>query len=289
MPFAPLVNDGAVQAVGQAMRDHSSKFITPVCRSPEHTYGEVEGSGTFLEFRGQPYLLTNEHVVRARTQYRLAHFLNDGELAAAVIHPFRCVTEPEDVAVARIDADILAGSTKRGVPASRIDPTFQPADGEIVFIHGYPGVQSRFSALSQGVIARTCPYSTDLNTLPPGFDLNMHFAITYPTQGVRDFQGRDVHLPDPPGMSGSLVWDTKYVAMNGTGWGPSDAKACGLIWAWDMNNQLLIGTKIEFVRAVLITHLRLEAAYFRSLRRDAFPGDALSDWLWAERELTSLE
>jgi hypothetical protein len=252
------------------------------------TYGEVVGSGAFLELRGQPYLLTNEHVARWRTQFRLAHFLNEGALAAAVVHPFRCVTEPEDVAVARIDADLLAHSTKRGVPATRIDQAFSAAEGEIVFIHGYPGVQSRFSALNQGVLARTCPYSTDLNTLPQGFDPNMHFAITYPTQGVQDFSGREAVLPNPSGMSGSLVWDTKYVSMDGRGWDPTRAKVCGLIWAWDINNHRLIGTKIDFVRAVLLEHLRLEAAYFRSLRREEYPGDYLSDWLWAEQAITDI-
>lgn len=289
MPFDSTVDPPALMRIGQAMRDFTASFITPVCRSPEHNYGEVEGSGTFLELRNNPYLLTNEHVARARLQHRLAHFLNNGELVAAIVHPFRCVTEPEDVAVARIDLDLMESSTKRGVPAATIDPFFRPVDGEIVFIHGYPGVQSRFSALNQGVMARTCPYATDVNTLPDGFNPTMHFAITYPMYGVRDFQGREVQLPQPPGLSGSLVWDTKFVASGGGNWDPIQARVCGIIWAWHINNQRLIGTKIEYVRAVLLKHLRLEAAYFRSLRRAEFPGDTFSDWLWAEREILDIE
>jgi len=288
MPFAPFVDAPAVLNVGQAMRNHTGQFITPVCRSLSHSHGEVEGSGTFLELRGHPYLLTNEHVARARLQHRLAHFRDDGELAVAVVHPFRCVTEPEDIAIARIDLDILANTAKRGIPASRIETTFQPVDGEIVFIHGYPGIQSRFSALHQGVMARTCPYATDLNTLPARFVPEMHFAITYPTAGVQDFQGRPVQLPDPPGMSGSVVWDTKYVAMNGQNWHPSCAKVCGMIWAWHINDQRLVGTKIEHLRPVILAHLRHEAAYFRHLRRVGLPGDPLTDWVWAETKITDL-
>jgi hypothetical protein len=137
-------------------------------------------------------------------------------------------------------------------------------------------------------MARTCPFATDLTDLPAGFVPNMHFAITYPMKGVKDFHGKLASLPAPPGMSGSVVWDTKFVAMNGAGWDPSKSSVCGLIWAWDINKQCLIGTKIQFVRGVLLEHLRQEAAYFRSLRRREFPGDALSDWLWAERQIPDL-
>lgn len=288
MPFAPIVDADAVLRVGQAMRDHTAQFITPVCRSPVHTLAEVEGSGTYLELRGHSYILTNEHVAHAQLRYALAHFLNDGELAAAVVHPFRSVTAPEDIAVASIDADLLTNSTKRGVPAAQIDPVFQPAEGEILFIHGYPGVQGHISALNQGALARTFPFASDANTLPPGFDSNLHFAITYPIQGVRDYQGREARLPVPGGMSGSLVWDTKFVALSGAEWDPSKAKACGLIWAWDVMHERLIGTKIEYVRRLLVEHLRMEAAYFRSLHRGESPGDALSDWLWAEQLIPDL-
>jgi hypothetical protein len=290
MPFADHIDEGTLLRVGQAMRNHTIDFITPVSRALEHTYGEVEGSGTFVELRRTPYILTNEHVARARMVYPLAHFVGNGERAARIVHPFQCITEPTDIAIARIDREVLAMGTKRPVPAARIDPSFQPADGEILFMHGFPGVQSHFSATYQGLLTRTFPYAVDVGPLPPGFDPDVYFALSYPPYGnVKTFEGDVTDLPDPAGLSGTVVWDTKFVST-GAGWTPGHAKVAGVVFAWNQPNHCLIATKIEIVRQFLINALRREAAYFHwHLDRGEPLWDQLTDWGWAEALVTGLD
>ncbi len=59
-PFATVLDVQTVLAVGQAMRDYTVQVLTPGCRSPENTYGVVEGAGMFLELQGQPLLLARK-------------------------------------------------------------------------------------------------------------------------------------------------------------------------------------------------------------------------------------
>ena len=290
MTFAVHIDEGTLMRVGQAMRDNTIDFITPVSRALEHTYGEVEGSGTFVELRGISYTLTNEHVARARMFYPLAHFLGNGELAARIVHPFQCITEPTDIAIARIDREVLAIGTKRPVPAARIDPSFQPADGEILFMHGFPGLQSHFSAMYRGLLTRTFPYAVDVASLPQGYDPDLYFALSYPPYGnVKTFEGRETDLPNPEGLSGAVVWDTKFVRTC-AGWTPGHAKVAGVVFGWNQPNHCLIATKIEIVRHFLLKALRREAAYFHwHLDRGEPLWDDLTDWVWAEKQVVDLD
>jgi hypothetical protein len=61
-----------------------------------------------------------------------------------------------------------------------------------------------------------------------------------------------------------------------------------MFWAWDIVEQRLVETKIDYVRQVILAHLRHEAAYFRHLQRAEFPGESLSDWVWAETTIADL-
>jgi hypothetical protein len=197
------------------------------------------------------------------------------------------VAEPIDAAVARIDEDIFSTSGKQALPVGSIDERFRPEDGEILFIHGYPGVRSRWSALAEGILANTFPYATDRIPLPAGYDDRLHFAMSFPDD-IWDSRFRSVIRPNPRGLSGSAVWDTRYVAASGV-WAPADAKVCGLLWAYDERHQCLIATKIEAIRAFLLNALQREAAYFHWLQdRQAVLWDEITDWSWAEQRLPAL-
>lgn len=61
-------------------------------------------------------------------------------------------------------------------------------------------------------------------------------------------------LPNPQGMSGSLLWDTKFVASMSTGrkWNPELAMVCGLIWGAYRSPEAIVATKIEHLRSALL-------------------------------------
>ena len=281
MTFDPMVTEDVLANVGAEMARHTFPFLTPISAAITYSQGQSIGSGTFLKLNDAYYVITNEHVAETRNEYRLAFFGGNNQHAIAIIHPFRCITQPTDAAIARIDDEIFPVEHKSAVTNSRIEHAFAPSEGEIVFLHGYPGITSYFSPMMKTLINKTCPYATDVADLPPKYDPDLHFAINYPAPGkeaVKDFDGNPVDLPDPHGLSGTLLWDTKYIGKNGENWSPTDAMVTGIIHQWDTEHQLLIGTKIEILRVFLVDSLRQEAAYFNWLKRGKPLDESMIDW-----------
>ena len=107
MPFARLIDADDVQEAGEHMRLYTHPFITPITMDLDEDHiegrGKVLGSATFLELRGKPYILTNEHVARVRQYSRLRYFRDGGEEASPIVHPFQAEDDPVDAALARID------------------------------------------------------------------------------------------------------------------------------------------------------------------------------------------
>ncbi|MBX9791315.1 MAG: hypothetical protein K2Y37_20540 [Pirellulales bacterium] len=291
MPYAPLIDAEAIQEAGEYMRHYTRPFITPIARSTadDDSLGESLGSGTFLRLRGKPYLLTNEHVACFMGHSRLSFFQAGGQHAAAIVNPFQALAYPVDAALSRLEDDIFAAAGKQSVSTDSIDTMFGPAEGEVFFIHGFPGVQARWSALFGGIMARTFPYATDLIPLPAGYDPERHFALSFPDDICKS-DGQPMIRPNPRGLSGSVVWDTKYVAAGTNLWAPTDARVCGLLFAYDEAHKCFIATRIEAVRTFLLHALRHEAAYFRWLNdRQGSLWEPLPDWVWAEGTIRILE
>ncbi len=290
MPYAAHIDEGCIQEAGEYMRHYTHPFISPIAISTnaEDTEGEVFGSATFLRLLDKPYILTNEHVAKGSLEARLSFFQAGNRPAAAIVHPFQCVDKPIDAAVARIDEDLFATTGRQALPVGLIDERFRPEDGEILFIHGYPGIRSRWSALAGGILANTFPYATDQIPLPAGYDAGLHFAMSFPDD-IWDSRFRSLIRPNPRGLSGSVVWDTRYVAAGSGVWAPADARVCGLLWAYDERHQCLIATKIEAIRAFLLNAIQREAAFFHwLLDRQSVLWDAMTDWSWAEQRVPAL-
>jgi hypothetical protein len=79
-----------------------------------------------------------------------------------------------------------------------------------------------------------------------------HFAVEYRPDAAWTAFG-DRGLPDPHAMSGSLIWNTKFVETSSQGklWAPSDAVVTGLLWSWPEESRV-VATRIEYVRSFLL-------------------------------------
>jgi hypothetical protein len=122
----------------------------------------------------------------------------------------------------------------------------------------------------------TTPYPRD-------FDSDKHVLVHFPSKAIQTPEEPLRALPNPKGMSGSLLWDTKFVASlsSGNAWSPNKAEVCGLLWGAHEKPEVTVATKIEHVRATLLHFLREEAAYFHSIERGWPSCDPLTDWIWA--------
>ena len=288
MPYAPSIDGDCIEEAHAYMRLTTYPFITPISRQAIAGIGELHGTGTFVELRGRPYILTNEHVVRLGEGFQLSHFVGGGRFVSSIDFPFLAAPFPIDAAIARVNPEVLVGGDRQVLPASSLDTTFFAVDGEIMFVNGYPVALEAFDA--DTLRAHATPLSIDLIDLPPRHDLDpaKHIAVRYPVAGHQP-GGQAGFLPEPVGLSGSALWDTKYVAAGTNEWVPGNAKVAGLIFGYNSDPSCLLATKIEVVRDFLLDALRHEAAYYRYLETLDHPTGALSDWLWAERQISEIE
>ncbi len=89
------------------------------------------------------------------------------------------------------------------------------------------------------------------------FSSRFHFGINYRPDLAKNVIGTK-GLPLPPGLSGSTVWNTRFVVakMAGRPWTPDLAQVTGVVWGWPTDQGCLVATRAEYVRSFL-----LEAAH----------------------------
>ena len=280
----------AAKEVARSMTEHLNRFVTPISKVLSYDYGELLGTGSYVQLRGRTYLLTNEHVARCREKHPLAHLPNPEDFFHRVIHPFQAAHYPVDAAIARIDDAVMERAVQLPVPAARIAKIHAPVMHELLFMVGFPGQRAQFSALAGALRTPAVPYLTQ-EVPNDAVASSGHFRLNYNPERATPVDSGGSFLPEPPGFSGSLVWETGYVRKGGQNWSAADAKVTGIVFLWPKSNlsDSIMATRIEVVRTFLLQALREEAAYFRWMERGQPPHDPLTDWVRAEHLITDIE
>lgn len=278
--------------VADQMRHQIYPYIASISQAVEHNVGEHLGSGLYLGIRDETYVLTNEHVARAITQAPLAHQLIQGEGATRIMNPFQAAEHPYDMALSRIEREAWfnENNTRRALDLSRIADKHDPEESDFLFMLGYSGQRSYYSASFETLFANATPYLTqETKTAPDGFS-HMCFAIPYLPERAKSLSPKGAGLPDPHGFSGTPVWDTNFRRCNLSHrpWSPEESKVTGIIVRWLEATGDLIAVRVEFIREFLLDALRCEAAYFNWIHRGRPENDDLADWVWAEKALPQL-
>lgn len=254
-------------SVSNLMGAYVSKFVTPLSMSPEVGMGKAWATGNYLYANKRNYLLTNKHVFSdCPSGAKLAHLpfnVNEEEDYYPIEGTPTLIKWPVDAGLIELTYPEI--STTRLIKASLIDTVFNPVQDELLFWAGHPGYKAqRNEPLSEGKqrMTRFLPkldtklkpflsqlIKSDLEVIKD-FDINKHIAIHYPAMAHKDASADLVHCANPKGMSGSLLWDTKFLShlKQGKEWSPECARVCGLIWgAHEHPYEIVVATKIEYV------------------------------------------
>ena len=239
-----------IKDVVTRMTEEVIPHVTPISQELEHSYGEHWGSGSYCEFGGQRYLLTNEHVAAKIGTQRLAHKFYGDENYLRFRHEFHVYGAPNDTALVRIDEREWTRFPHGAVaiPAERFAPVHAPVEGELLFLVGFSGERSKFVF---GTLATTgTPYLARECELPPDSrcDPQVHFGLHYNPALAAPVESKGRPLPLPPGMSGSVIWNTRVVEqrMRQQPWSPADAAVTGIVWGWP-SDTCLVATKVEYM------------------------------------------
>lgn len=211
--------------------------------------GELLGSGSLVQIGGSHFGLTAAHVLDGglKRYPRLAHSTSYGAAPEMIQLPIPCKGPPSDIGVFKAAAASWAGT--HVTFETLVD--YPSLAGDILFIQGFSGAKSHFSAFGPGVASEATPFATvEGSSSLPWFDPELHIAIEYPIDGNLNERGEPVSLPDPRGFSGSLLWKTNRSAR-AEGWNPEDAEVIGVVTTWDPDGHSLIATRSWVVREFL--------------------------------------
>ena len=269
-----------------ALRVETGRSIVRVVGVKSIDEGELVGTGTFLRLRGNPYLLTAEHVAAREPRYQMLGFAS-GERSRPqrFLHPFSAITAPSDLAVARVEDSQMNESA--AIDSGRFANSTNALRGDLLFLNGFPGTKSRFSGIAGGLVSAPIGIATVEGLCTKvWFNPRIHFALDYDPAEWVDESGKKVDPPDPHGMSGSLIWRSKLAKPSA--WSFASAEIVGVVTQWVPDQKVLVATRAEVVTAFLLHALREESAYYAWCERGRPEGDALTDWVWAEQAVTSL-
>ena len=233
------------------LKDATRQYLTALAGIVAYDHGIFKGTGTIIQNRGKVLLVTAAHVLDdiekavcqgvafsngdAKPYYRIAGvFTKDYSI---------------DIAYARISNPTTLDSDRLPCPEHLIGDSRKAVATDLLFIHGFPGAYSRSFKMTGSIHSRTLPYGTTFGSPKwPEFNPNLHFALLYDPKYSVDGSGATIDLPDPHGLSGVAVWNTRRVEL-GQNWSPEDARIIGIVHRWDQDARCLIATRVENVLA----------------------------------------
>lgn len=211
--------------------------------------GDLAGTGNVLRTERGVFLLTAGHVPAQKKEGPLAYSIGHGDHPVVIDNPWYYFGEPSDIAVVRIDPP--PNTLRRWVtPEMLASASSADASRGLYHLHGFPGAQSRFTALGNGIHSTTLPYTTYNGSLPAGYNPRFHMAVEYSNDDQLRGDDQMVSLPNPGGLSGSIIWRSNYTANRAT-WTPDMMSIAGIAIEWDHLNARIIGTRVEVVAEVV--------------------------------------
>ena len=230
MPHVPLT-----QLLGRRFR----RCALPIGLAPEGTEPRLLGTGTLVLLRNQLSIMTAEHVLDQANSEPVLAFRGDG-LPAVNLTGTYCHCPELDVALIPVTANEFANhfpeDEQWDAPGDpRWEPVLPAALGasskclgdEDLFLQGYPGCDSRYTAFGPGLLSGALSFQTKAKEVEEtAINDDLFFAIHYPAE-AHDEKGNASPMPDPRGLSGSLVWNTKRQAL-GADWSETAPEVVGL-------------------------------------------------------------
>lgn len=241
------VVNNAVMRMAAKVEPHT----TPISQVIDHDNGDHWGAGSYCEFEGKRFLLTNEHVAAKLQTHSLAHKFHGDDHYFQFRHQFHAIDAPNDTALVRIDDREWTRFPHGALPiaAAQFATIHAPVEWELLFVAGYSGERAKFlygSLFTRGTpyLARECPLPVDPTCVP-----EFHFAMHYNPALATPVDPKGRPLPLPPGMSGSLVWNTRVVEqrIRCLVWTPDDAVVTGILWGWP-SDTCVVATKVEHMQ-----------------------------------------
>jgi len=246
----------AAPEVGRQMHDHVFPYTTVISKHLGD-HGEAVGTGAFLKLGERIFILTNEHVARVRTTTQdLVYQMANNDEPNFVRGNHASYELPFDMALLPVDEAVWSKSNhgSKAITPDMIAIAHAPVPTELFTFAGYSEQRGGFYF---GTLVSLGTSSTSREVLLPPedtrFNSRFHFGLDYRPNLAENVVGT-APLPRPPGFSGSIVWNTRFMEsrMAGQPWTPELAQVTGLVWGWPSNVGCIVATRSEYLRSFIL-------------------------------------
>lgn len=260
-----LQNSPITDADAAALTDFVDPYVCPIQFIPKgdtrQPPGHHHGTGWFYTDGSYPYIVTCEHVARWQKQGALGYQCLGSDYGISIEGEFCVASHPEDAAIALIPRSFTALPHKgKCLPQSLLALEDSPVEGELFFAHGFPRTESRQAFETQLVQANSVFLrQVALNPavyqeVPPHPLPDFHICLAWDPENAAPLLGTAGALSLPDGMSGSLLWNTRFeeITRSGGRWTPTDARVAGMIWGHSAKAGQLYATPIGAIARRLL-------------------------------------
>ena len=237
-------------SVSDAMLAHTKSFGTPL-GTQTNTTVRLIGSGAYVAREDRRLLLTCEHVAREQPIHYRFHGSEDVfEHRGA----WTVDRHPIDAAYAIIDDAAWTACAHRAstIPYGRFAPVHRIVEpAELLFFRGYAGENAHYAfGVHETNATGYCTQEKKGTGDAEVFELFWEPQHTKFTSGTSSEAQAEIKFDDARGLSGSLVWNTRYLEVTEAGrtWSPNDAVVTGLLQRWDQQTKTLLVWRVEHLR-----------------------------------------
>lgn len=216
--------------------------------------GDHCGTGSFITFNNQRYILTCDHVATRKKLGTLGFTQFDAEEGLSIANSFDCMPYPVDAAASPLSENSWHLITHRAkcIDRKMLAQSHRPVEGEYLFIYGFAAIDTK-TAFGEHIIPGTgafvheVPYDPALDFENPKVIDGFHICMAFNPMNADQLEGRPAPLPLAEGMSGSLVWNTRYqeLTMQEKHWSAEDSRITAILWASSTKTCSLAATPIE--------------------------------------------
>lgn len=241
-----------VQSTIEPMAWHTYPHIAGIVAVEDEATGRHVGSALRLSLAGRRCIITAAHVIeQARREGRFAVSAVRGQPPFELHSAADRLDENLDVAATFLPPDY----PDEGIafwPAERVDTTEEKLSTDVLFVHGFPGVRARFTALLGGLVKQSFPYGVMLreDDLPDDM-APFQFAMDFDPANMIGPDGKQAEWLDPHGLSGSPVWRIGASGQKVDAWKPELSMLVGVVTAWRPDERLLLATKASHILSLL--------------------------------------
>lgn len=208
---------------------------------------------------GRNYIVSCKHVVLEDTPGQLRGFgyhMFAADVMLRHVGIWDVPRDPVDIAVVEMDRWYKVNHRAKTIESTLLAENHNPVEGELLFLIGFAGENAlSFGNTFQPMHTSFCTQEIPGSRSSGFFDMHWDAENSSFTEDASPEMKRDLKHNNPAGLSGALVWNTRFVEIEANGggrWSAADAQVTGILARHHAARKAISGITIEKFRDWLV-------------------------------------